>query len=497
MTDKDANASDNENKPRRKKASRPVATERPHDNVVQLMELFKLIKALPLKNLLLASTILGGLLVVGYFDYINYQPDLNPVHFAFLAAQAFVAGVLVATAFLMLFVSALMSSGSPAADISRKENNDPKGRVTAFFQVVLSHFPILFLGYAQTSSEAGERYSWWGGLFVWAIAFGLVSVFRYKTIRQARVQPALGDSVGTADHTIRKHDDKVNGAQGRAPNNHETDTAVGQLKEKASSAWATFAGELLANFGVMVFSAPALLLLLAIMEASPVSPNNEDTGLWMMWLMIAVTSGVCSIGKSIPVYGKMVLMAGAVFLILSYLQAFHLPVVAIARIAGFGQIADADLRLSDNRCMIVQQQLSAAGIPDRLICQGDKDGASDDAAAAADASPSSDIKTVGVLKKVLILSRAGSSYYIEISKGIKSAITNLDKPSAVPAAVSGSASVSAPDKPSGNANDVRLDKEDVVRFSVPKSEADDLVPLTRTLSTHKAEQYRKHLKVKH
>lgn len=86
------------------------------------MAIFKAIKAFPIKSLLLISSIVGGALLSGYFDYIGYQPNLTSVNFSFLIAQALLAGILVAIAFFSLFASTLFASASPAADPSRKEN---------------------------------------------------------------------------------------------------------------------------------------------------------------------------------------------------------------------------------------------------------------------------------------------------------------------------------------------------------------------------------------
>lgn len=135
---------------------------------------------------------------------------------------------------------------------------------------------------------------------------------------------------------------------------------------------ATIEAELLANFGVMILSAPVLFMLWAILKASPVSTQNDSIMLLMMMAMIGLANGLISIDRSVPIYIKLLSCSGLVALILLFLEAVHLPFTTTARLAGFGQINGADLTLSDKRCAIVKRQLSAAGMLDRLQCIGEE-----------------------------------------------------------------------------------------------------------------------------
>lgn len=86
----------------------------------------------------------------------------------------------------------------------------------------------------------------------------------------------------------------------------------------------------------------------------------------------------------------------------------------------------------------------------------------------------------------MILSRVGAEYFIEISKGPH--IPNVDKNAPVTTSVTNLSSL--PAEKEQDRKDVPIEKEEVVRLIIPKADADELVPFTRTLSAREAAKYR-------
>jgi hypothetical protein len=170
---------------------------------------------------------------------------------------------------------------------------------------------------------------------------------------------------------------------------------------------------------------------------------------------------------------KLGIGSGVVMLIFGFLQVVHLPFVAVASLTGFGYIKGADLTLSETRCAIVKQQLSAVGMPNRLRCNGDQ------LTSNATSLQKELIETPGVLKNVMILSRVGSEYFIEISKGPHYPKSSKDTSNTTPPSLG----------KEQETKDMKVKKETVVHLMIPKSDAAELVTLTRILSTGEAEKY--------
>ncbi|MBS1169295.1 MAG: hypothetical protein H6R01_213 [Burkholderiaceae bacterium] len=455
------------NNPSKKKKTLAPQTSKNDIDVKEFLALFKIIKAIPLKSILAFSSFAGGLPIVGYFVYISYQPSLDASSLSFLISQALLASGLIALVFSSLFATALIASGSPAANPNNKENQDKKGRITAFLLVMLAHFPILFMAFAQESQW------WWLGFGGCIFTYASISLYRYILIKKTREAPAECET---------KHDAGLENKQ----TTNERDCSQEQPSELVKNDQkidpkmrpGRFYLEHPVNAFVMVISAPVVLVLMSLIKMSPDANQSSNFELLLIWGLFAAANGLLAISKTMGLFSKVIIACSVIFFTLAYFRLLHFPVTAIARIIGIGQIANADLTLSESRCLIVQRQLNAAGMQDVLTCQGNKPNRIE--SVAADASKMNDYSNFpGVLKNVMLLSRVGTEYYIEISKQ-KKPISSTQRGTS--AANEPLLTPSSKVQTSSGANE--LPERIIVRLNIPKTDASELVYQHQSKSTN-------------
>jgi len=160
-----------------------------------------------------------------------------------------------------------------------------------------------------------------------------------------------------------------------------------------------------------------------------------------------------------------------------------LPFTLAIRIAGVGQIEHVDLELSETRCLIAQRQLEASGLIDRLICADTQEGARR-VSQGREGMPEITL-TERVLKDVLLLNRIGTEFYVEVKLPVSKLEKQGDKindqlncAEKIQSLTFTETSRKRRAKKSTN------DTEPVIRFRVPKADANELVHTDRPIISH-------------
>lgn len=426
-------------------------------------EVVKVIKDFPLKELSAISLGIGACIVTAYYVHIEYLPSLDAVNIPFLFGQVFYAGLLACLVFLSLFVTVFFGANFTASYRCSSESLMDRMRVAYAGKLLLAHFPLALLYFAAGGStdvsDVGRAVAW-----VLLVAWLIGQVLLLRRIRKLAgqivgVQQEDEDQMTQRLNTAiqKRHArlvvlDKEEGAWAREEaqreekallvdmENAEAHIKESKIAEKRRKQGGTWFFYLEYSFLLLVVAGASVTPLSVLGVIMDVAPASAKIGMfqflatYVAWCFITTT---ISLAPKFGIREKLAAGLCAIVVVLGMTQVLYLPVVLTAGIAGIGQIHNADIALSNARCAIVLAQLSAAGLPDTLKCVSDNNSTA----------------VAGVLKRVLILNRVGTEFYIEVSAD-------------------------------GVRQDVAGDKnlKSVFRLRIPKSEAYELirtrVPLT-------------------
>lgn len=441
----------------------------------------------PLKSLSSIAMVIGAFIFIGYMVHIDNQPDLEAVNLPMLFGRVFYCGALVCVGLAFLLVP-----GFTCTYLATDDSSPPRGlpidkatrtkRLTNVGLVLMAQFvlPVLVFCFSL-NGESGVQ-NWIARASFLLLLGAIVSLFiKFKI-------PSIRAKVIADKALAGKKSGRLDSKPGKSPAAiDDIGAATVSKKNEPIKAW-EFGVEYIIHAAVlcatMLFSIAPLFILAAILDSAPKTANSGWLVFWMIWVFIALMNTAIALVTEFSAKEKAMVGAIVVIVVLTIAQVIYLPFVLAIRLAGIGQIAHADLELSDHRCEIVLNRLKREGIADKLICNKDENGLPIEfAPAKTDSSVQKN-----VLKDVLILSNVGKDFFVEmpipavipIAEGNKPGTTSKSNEADKPKTATTDSVV-----PKNNTQEVGpLTKEAVVRIHIPKTEAEELIHTQRPILSH-------------